>query len=108
VAHIPLHGVDQVRDQVVAALQLDVDLRPGFLGPIPRRDQAVVREDQPHDDQDNDGNDDPGAHQEVILRVGAPRPSGLLKHFLVLVLAHLLAPLLDYRAQSNSQTRLIC
>src|ERR1700674_244369 len=38
----------------------------------------------------------------ACLGVGAPSPSGLLKHLLVLVLAHRLAPLLDYRAQSNS------
>src|SRR5450759_5282508 len=43
----------------------------------------------------------------ACLRVGTSSPTGLLKHFLVLVLAHLLAPLLDYRAQSNSQTRVI-
>src|SRR6266851_3225724 len=37
------------------------------------------------------------------LRVGAPSPSCLLEHLLVLVLAHLLAPLLDYRAQTASK-----
>src|SRR6202011_3635771 len=37
-----------------------------------------------------------------VLRVSPPSPSGLLQHLLVLVLAHLLAPLLDYRAQSIS------
>src|SRR5450759_2060451 len=38
----------------------------------------------------------------ACLRVVASSPTCLLKHLLVLVLAHLLAPLLDYRAQSNS------
>src|SRR5438128_10920922 len=38
-----------------------------------------------------------------LLGVRATLPAGLLKHLLVLVFAHLLAPLLDYRAQSNSQ-----
>ena len=103
VADIALDGVDQVGDQVVAALELDVDLGPGFLGPVSRRDQPVVGQDEPKDDQDDDPDDDPGAHQLVILRVGASSPSGLLKHLLVLVLAHLLAPLFDYRAQTNSQ-----
>src|ERR1700681_3325007 len=47
------------------------------------------------------------AWARLVLRVGAPCPACLLKHLLVLVLAHLLAPLLDYRAQSNSQTQFI-
>ena len=116
VSHVALHRVDQVRDQVVAPLQLDVDLRPGFLGPVPGRDQPVVGEDEPKDDEDDDrerrsrcpsGSALSYAATGCWLRVGAPRPTGLLKHLLVLVLAHLLAPLLDYRAQSNSQTRVI-
>src|ERR671934_998391 len=37
------------------------------------------------------------------LGVGPALPPGLLQHLLVLVLAHLLAPLLDYRAQTISQ-----
>jgi len=114
VPHVALDRLDEVRDEVVAPLELDVDLRPGLLRPVPERDQPVVGEDEPDQYEDDDANDDPGAHQEVILRpgafglrVGAPCPTGLLQHFLVLVLAHLLAPLLDYRAQSNSQTRVI-
>src|SRR5712664_352412 len=105
VAHVALRGVDQVGDEVVASLELDVDLRPCFLGPVPGRDQPVVGEHEPKNDQDDDRDNYPGAHQEVILRVGAPSPSCLLEHLLVLVLAHLLAPLLDYRAQSASKAR---
>ena len=73
------------------------------LGTVARRDQAVVGEEEPEDDEEDDPTDDPPAHQKAILRVRSTRPAGLLQHLLVLVLAHLLAPLLDYRAQTNSQ-----
>src|SRR5229473_451016 len=44
----------------------------------------------------------------VLTRLGIRScPPRLLQHLLVLVLAHLLAPLLDYRAQYNSQAQLI-
>ena len=69
VPDVALDRLDQVRDQVVAALELDVDLRPGFLGAISERDEAVVGEDEPKDDEDDDSKDDPPAHQEAILRV---------------------------------------
>src|SRR5205809_261958 len=83
--------------------EIDVDLGPGLLGPVAGRDEAVVREDEPgHHEDDDDSQDDP-AHISTSLGVRAALPARLLQHFLVLVLAHLLAPLLDYRAQSNSQ-----
>src|SRR5919199_4385617 len=41
------------------------------------------------------------------LRVRAALPPRLLQHLLVLVLAHLLAPLLDYRTQANSRACVI-
>src|ERR1700730_17951075 len=68
-AGIALHGGDQVREQVVAALHLAVDLGPCFLGAIARRDQAVVREDEPQDDDEDDDPEDDPTHQESILRV---------------------------------------
>src|SRR5207302_11003715 len=39
----------------------------------------------------------------IELRVRPTLPTRLLEHLLVLVLAHLLAPLLDYRTQQNSR-----
>ena len=93
---------------VVAALELDVDLRPCLLRPVARLDQAVVRENEPEDSDHDDRDQDPDPTQlELILaltanrslRVRATLPARLLQHLLVLVLAHLLAPLLDYGAQ---------
>ena len=42
VLQVALGGLDQVRDQVVPALQLDVDLRVRVLEPVPERDERVV------------------------------------------------------------------
>src|SRR2546425_3376947 len=41
--------------------------------------------------------------ERIGLRVRTTLPTRLLEHLLVLVLAHLLAPLLDYRTQQNSR-----
>ena len=68
-ADVALDRVDQVGDQVVPALELDFDLRPGFLGPVPRRDEPVVGEDQPEHDENDDPDNDPCAQGLVILRV---------------------------------------
>src|SRR5258706_6065463 len=70
VAHVALHRVDQVGDQVVAALELDVDLRPGFLRPVAGADQAVVREGQPQPDDDDDRDNDPNPAQSALILAG--------------------------------------
>ena len=67
VGRVALDRLDQVRDEVVPAVQLDVDLPPGLLHQVPQPDEAVVRADDPdegdHDDHDDDDqDDDTGAH----------------------------------------------
>jgi hypothetical protein len=42
-----------------------------------------------------------------MLGVRAALPTRLLEHLLVLVLAHLLAPLLDYGTQANSNAGML-
>ena len=56
---VALDRLDQIRDEVVAALELDVDLRPGVLDPVPQLDQTVVggqhvQADEDHEDDEND------------------------------------------------------
>src|SRR5207302_9362944 len=75
VVNVVRDGVNQVGDQVVPALQIDIDLRPGFLGPVAGSDQPVVGENQPQDDQDDDRKDYPGAHALTPRRVRA-EPNG--------------------------------
>src|SRR6476660_7042862 len=55
---VPAHRLDQVGDQRVAALELDVDLRPrgADLGAQP--DEPVVRGDRPDHDGDDEQQDD--------------------------------------------------
>ena len=52
--HVGLGGFDQVGDQIVAALELDVDLREGVLEAIAQVHQVVVERDQPENDRDDD------------------------------------------------------
>jgi hypothetical protein len=58
VGGVALHGLDQVRDEVVAPLQLHVDLRPRALDLVPQLDQAVVHDDTDDPDQDHQDNQD--------------------------------------------------
>jgi hypothetical protein len=64
VGRIALHGLDQIGDQVVALLELHVDVGEGLAATLPQRHQAVVGHDQPQADQHNHAKDDPacGAH----------------------------------------------
>ena len=59
---VALHGRDQVRDQVVASLQLRVDVRPGFVHVLVQGDQAVALGDEPSEcdcgDRDYDADSD--------------------------------------------------
>ena len=43
VAGVALHGLDQVRDQIVALLELHVDVGKGLTDALAERDQAVIR-----------------------------------------------------------------
>src|SRR4029078_12884520 len=62
-----LDRLDQVRDEVVPALLLDLDLRVRVVDPVPRLDQAVVGEDQEEDQQDDDDGDDDADDHETML-----------------------------------------
>ncbi len=48
--HVAFDGFDEIRDQVVTAGQLHVDLREGILDPVALVDQPVVYADCPEDD----------------------------------------------------------
>ena len=52
--HRPLHGIEQVGNQIVTALELDVDLLEGVGRLIPRGHEAVVGDDKPDTDGDQD------------------------------------------------------
>ncbi len=52
---VALHGLNQIGDQVVALLQLDVDVGEGLVGALPQAHEAVVGAH--HDQGENDGDD---------------------------------------------------
>src|SRR5580765_3896131 len=58
VAGVSLHGLHQVRDEVVAPLQLDVDVGPRIVGLDAEAHEAVVDDDDPDDDGRDDEEDD--------------------------------------------------
>ena len=51
VGGVALHRLDEVRDEVVAALQLDADVGPRPVRPRAQLDEPVVDEHPPHDDR---------------------------------------------------------
>ncbi len=55
VAHVAFDGFDEVGDEVVAALELDINLRPGVIHVIAEVDEAVVDGDEPEDEDGEDG-----------------------------------------------------
>ena len=61
VGRVALHRLDEVRDQVVAPPQLDVDLGPAVLGAVAQPDEPVVDRDrgQRHDQDEHDEDDHP-------------------------------------------------
>ena len=66
-AHVALDRFDQIRNQLVAAFELHVDLGEGVLEAVPGDHQPVVdahepdREQQP-DAQEHEEGDDDGTH----------------------------------------------
>src|SRR5712664_2624688 len=71
VLQIALRGLDQVRDQVVPALELHVDLRERVLVPVAQVDQTVVGGHGEQDHQHGGREDDPSDHT-FPLRTDGP------------------------------------
>ena len=58
VGGVALDGLDQVGDEIVAALELDVDAAPGFVDPVAAPDDRVPDEDPDEPDKEQEGDDD--------------------------------------------------
>ena len=58
VGRVPLHRLDEVRDQVVPPLQLHVDLRPGVVDPVALADEPVEEQHQVEQEQHHHDDDD--------------------------------------------------
>jgi hypothetical protein len=62
VLQVALDRFDQVRNQVVAAPELNVDLRERVLETVTQHHQAVVDGDRPYRCRDRNREDDPDPH----------------------------------------------
>ena len=51
---VALHRLHEVGDEVIAAAELDVDLRPRVLDAVPQADELVVERDDDDPQQDDD------------------------------------------------------
>ena len=56
---VALHGLDQVRDQVVALLELHVDVGEGLADALAERDQPVIGAEREEHENDDDAENDP-------------------------------------------------
>jgi hypothetical protein len=67
VLQIAAHGIDQVRDEIVATLELHVDLGEGVAHPVATAHQAVVNRYRPADGEgrQDDEHDQAVRHQEI-------------------------------------------
>src|SRR5205085_3758951 len=70
---VSLDRLHEVRDQVVAAPELDVDLRPGVVDAVPRPDEPVEGIDRVEDGYEEEPEDDP--EPEHGLMVATPLPA---------------------------------
>ncbi len=59
VGRVSAHRLDEVRDEVAATLELDVDVRPAGVRLVAQPDEAVVADHRQHDDEGDDAEDDP-------------------------------------------------
>jgi len=77
---ITLDDLDQVRHEVVALLELNVDVGEGLTAALAQSDEPVVGHDRPNTCRHDDGDDHPadGAHAEPPLQIpyhDMPTPS---------------------------------
>ncbi len=59
VGRVAAHGLDEVRDEVGAALELDVDVRPARVRLVAEPDEPVVADGREDDEKRDDAEQDP-------------------------------------------------
>ncbi len=56
---VALHGLDQVRNEIVALLELHVDVGEGLADPLAQGDQPVIGAEREENENDEDAENDP-------------------------------------------------
>jgi hypothetical protein len=73
---VALHRLDQVRDQIVALLELHVDIGKRLVDALAQRDEAIVGgKRKKHEDDDDAENDPAGRHGKTLTTKITPRGS---------------------------------
>ena len=76
---IALDGFDEIRNQIVTALELHVDVRPGVVALNFEADQAVVHADEKKDQEHEDAQNNQTGHRKTS-RVGVNTNSVLRQY----------------------------
>ena len=58
VGGIAFHRLDQVRNEILALFQLNIDISEGLIAALALGDQAIVNADHKDDEQDDQAQDD--------------------------------------------------
>ena len=74
VGGITLDGLDEIADQVMTALEFDIDLAPGLLDQIALLDQAVVDAHGPEREEHDQAEDDEQRDEHQVSRLLSWRP----------------------------------
>src|SRR5580692_9832405 len=64
---VALHGLDQIRNQIVALLELHVDVGKGLVDALAERDQAIIGAEGKEDENDDDAENDPAGRHGLKL-----------------------------------------
>jgi hypothetical protein len=56
---VALHGLDQIRNQVVALLELHVNVGKGLSDALTERNQPIIRADREENENNEDADNDP-------------------------------------------------
>src|SRR5436309_1030971 len=82
-ARVALHRLGAVRDQVVAAAELDIHLRPGILRAVAQADETVVEDEEqgPHQEDGRDDHDYQPDHAPTLIRRTAGDPDRVFAAF---------------------------
>src|SRR5208337_4585270 len=70
VGGITLHGFDEIRDEIVAAFELHIDVRPGVIASDLQPDQAVVHRDAEDHQENEDAQNNKTHHWSTSFRMG--------------------------------------
>jgi hypothetical protein len=67
VSGVAFHRLDEIGHEIVALLELHIDVGEGLFAPLPQGDEAVVDADEPENEENKNAENDPAAHEKLPL-----------------------------------------